>query len=82
MELKYETRSRLEHKTTIRPDAKPADGGKNWLIEAFDFIRQEKQVGELYVQFGPGGSISSMTFKESIAVKQRELEFVEDEEGS
>ena len=64
MELKYTTTSRLEHKTTIKPESRAVDGGKAWLTEAFDFIRSQQQVGELTVQFGPGGSISSMTFKE------------------
>jgi hypothetical protein len=80
MELKYTTTSRLEHKTTIKPDVKATDGGKAWLVEAFTFIRSQQQVGELTVQFGPGGSISSMSFKESTPVAQKELDFVTETE--
>jgi hypothetical protein len=76
MELKYTTTSRLNHTTNIKPEAKPVDGGRQWITEAFDFIRREQQVGELTVQFGPGGTITDMKFRESVAVSQKELDFV------
>lgn len=72
--MRTSTRSQVTHKTTITADQKPTDGGRKLLLEAFDFIRGEKQVGRLTAQFGVGGSISSLVFEESETIKQSEIE--------
>jgi hypothetical protein len=68
-----QTKSTVTHRTTLMSDSKPADGGRSLLIEAFDFIRSEKQVGKLTAQFGVGGSISSLTFEETDAIPQKSI---------
>ena len=68
------TRSHVTHKTAITADQKPMDGGRKLLIEAFDFIHSEKQVGKLTAQFGPGGSISSLMFEETENIPQNAIE--------
>ncbi len=72
--MKTSTRSHVIHRTNISADQKPDDGGRKLLLEAFDFIRSEKQVGKLTAQFGPGGSISSLLFEETTAIAQRDIE--------
>jgi hypothetical protein len=71
------TRSHVTHKTTITADEKKPDGGRALLLEAFDFIRQERQVGKLTAQFGVGGSISSLVFEEIDSIAQRDIEVAE-----
>jgi hypothetical protein len=68
--MKTQTRSTVTHRTTLTADTKPADGGRALLLEAFDFIRSEKQVGTLTAHFGLGGSISSLTFEEKDTIPQ------------
>jgi hypothetical protein len=75
--MKTETRSQVVHKTTITADEKKPDGGRALLIEAFDFIRSERQVGKLTAQFGIGGSISSLVFEETDAIAQKDIEVAE-----
>ncbi|MFZ3343330.1 MAG: hypothetical protein WA213_20805 [Terriglobales bacterium] len=72
--MKTSTRSHVTHKTQITADQKPEDGGRKLLIEAFDFIRSEQQVGKLTAQFGPGGSISSLMFEETENIPQKAIE--------
>jgi len=64
------TKSVLVDETTLTPEVKAADGGRAALLEVFALIRENKQVGELVVQFGQGGSVSSMKFKETTLVTQ------------
>lgn len=75
--MKTQTRSFITHKTTLTADEKKPDGGRALLLEAFDFIRQEKQVGKLTAQFGVGGSISSLVFEETDSIAQRDIEIAE-----
>jgi hypothetical protein len=72
--MKTATRSHVTHRTTITADEKLPDGGKSLLNEAFDFIRQERQVGKLTAQFGIGGSISSLIFEETDSIAQKDIE--------
>lgn len=72
--MKTSTKSHVTHHTTITSDTKPVDGGRKLLIEAFDFIRAEQQVGDLTVKFGPGGSIRSLVFAETETIPQTAIE--------
>jgi hypothetical protein len=75
--MKMVTRTQAVHKTTITAEDKKPDGGRALLIEAFDFIRSERQVGKLTAQFGIGGSISSLVFEESESIPQKDIEIAE-----
>lgn len=75
--MQTSTRSKVIHTTTITADQKRDDGGRSLLIEAHDFIRGEHQVGRLTVQYGVGGSISSLQFEETETIAQREIEVEE-----
>lgn len=72
--MKTSTKSSVTHRTTLTADERLQDGGKALLIEAFDFIRSERQVGKLTAQFGIGGSISSLVFEETESIAQRDIE--------
>lgn len=72
--MKTSTRSHVTHRTSITADQKPEDGGRKLLMEAFTFIRSEKQVGKLTANFGPGGSISSLIFEETESIPQKDIE--------
>jgi hypothetical protein len=76
--MQTQTKSVVTHKTSITADVKKDDGGRSLLMESFDFIRKEKQVGKLTAQFGVGGSISSLYFEESSTIAQKDIEFVEE----
>ena len=73
-----QTKSKVTHNTSITAEVKKDDGGRSLLIEAFDFIRKEKQVGKLTAQFGVGGSISALSFEETAVIAQRDIEVVEE----
>jgi hypothetical protein len=75
--MKTQTHSFITHKTALTADEKKPDGGRALLLEAFDFIRQERQVGKLTAQFGVGGSISSLVFEETDSIAQRDIEVAE-----
>lgn len=82
MPLKIRTITHAVHKNTITFDAPinhAPDGGQKWLNEAFKLIHLNSQVGALTVQFGPGGSVSSMIFEEREVIPQSKIEFEEDE---
>lgn len=72
--MKTSTRSHVTHKTVLTADRKSEDGGRKLLLEAFDFIRSEQQLGKLTAQFGPGGSISSLVFEEIENIPQKDIE--------
>lgn len=72
--MKTSTRSSVTHRTTLIADEKKPDGGRALLVEAFDFIRSERQVGRLTAEFGIGGSISSLIFEETEPIAQRDIE--------
>lgn len=72
--MKTSTKSFVTHKTTVTSEAKTTDGGRALLIELFDDVRSDKRVGKLTAQFGVGGSISSLTFEETEAIRQTEIE--------
>lgn len=74
--MRTATKSHVTHCTHITADEKKPDGGRGLLIEAFDFIRSERQVGKLTAQFGIGGSISSLVFEETDAIAQKDIEVV------
>jgi hypothetical protein len=76
--MQTQTKSVVTHKTSITADVKKDDGGRSLLMESFDFIRKEKQVGKLTAQFGVGGSISSLYFEESSTIAQKDIDFVEE----
>lgn len=78
--MKVHTVTDAVHVTTIERDSKNSarDGGKAFLLEVFDLIHSNHQVGELRVQFGIGGSISSVQFTERQRIPQKDIEF-EDE---
>ena len=72
------TTSSVTHKTSISAEVKKDDGGKSLLIEAFELIRKERQVGKLTAQFGVGGSISALCFEETSVIAQKDIEVVEE----
>lgn len=63
--MKSITKSEMVHNTTLAPESKPSDGGREFLVELFDMIHAAKRSGELLVQFGPGGCIRSTVFREA-----------------
>lgn len=69
------------HRTTLTTETSRKDGGKGFLLEVFDTIRANHQVGQLTVQFGVGGSISSVIFEERELIKQNQIEFPENGNG-
>ena len=71
--MKTSTRSTVKHVTHLMADGKAADGGRALLVESFDFIREEKQVGKLIAVFGPGGAIRGLTFEEEEVIPQRDI---------
>jgi hypothetical protein len=75
--MKTATKSSVTHRTHITAEEKKPDGGRSLLIEAFDFIRSERQVGKLTAQFGIGGAISSLIFEETEPIAQRDIEVAE-----
>lgn len=85
MPLKTRTVTSAVHRTNITYEA-PAgaskDGGRAWLAETFKLINSNRQVGSLTVNFGFGGSISSITFSESEIIPQKDIEFDSDDENS
>lgn len=74
--MEMSTKTIVTYKTTVTGD-KRNDGGRGLLVELFDFIREEKQVGKLTVQFGVGGSISSLVFEEIENVRKQDIEEIE-----
>lgn len=72
--MRTSTRSHVTHKTTLTSDRKLLDGGRSLLMEAFDFIHSEKQIGNLTAHFGPGGSIRLLVFEESEVIPQKSIE--------
>ena len=68
------TKSSVHHVTTVTSDAKSKDGGRALLLELFDDLRADQRRGKLTAQFGPGGSISSLTFEETEYIRQSEIE--------
>lgn len=72
--MKTQTKSTVTHRTHVTSDKKRDDGGRDLLIELFDDIRSDKRVGKMEVQFGVGGSISSLVFEESEVIPQKEIE--------
>lgn len=68
--MKTSTKSSVVDETTLSSETKPNDCGRALLIEAFDEIHANRQVGELYVQFGQGGSISLIRFRETTTISQ------------
>lgn len=72
--MKTSTRSTVTHRTAVTSDTKTADGGRALLMELFDDLRNDKRVGKLTAQFGPGGSIASLVFEETENIKQGEIE--------
>ena len=71
--MKTSTRSTVKHVTHLMAEGKPTDGGRALLLESFDFIREEKQVGKLVAVFGPGGAIRGLTFEEEDMIPQRDI---------
>ncbi|MDE2099395.1 MAG: hypothetical protein KGL39_19240 [Patescibacteria group bacterium] len=43
---------------------KPKDGGLQFLLETFEWIRENRTPGRLVVHFGTGGSVSSLEFEQ------------------
>lgn len=72
--MKTQTKSTVTHRTHVTSDKKNNDGGRALLIELFDDIRSDNRVGKMEVQFGVGGSISSLVFEESEVIPQKEIE--------
>ncbi len=72
--MKISTRSAVVHTHTVTADEKTKDGGRGVLVELFDLVRSEKQVGQLTANFGVGGSISDLKFVETEKIAQNEIE--------
>ena len=72
--MKTQTKSTVTHQTHVTSDSKRDDGGRALLLELFDDIRSDKRVGKMEVQFGLGGSISSLIFEESETIPQSQIE--------
>jgi len=60
------TTTEANHHHAFTPDSKPKDGGREFLVEAFDCVHENKQPGKMTVQFGGGGCIASIVFDEPV----------------
>jgi hypothetical protein len=79
MAISTRTTSTVSSRTNLTSNAPRKDGGREWIGEAFDLIHTAKQIGQLTVNFGTGGSISSMHFDEtSSVVHQEDLKFADE----
>ncbi len=74
--MNTQTKSTVTHRTAITEEAKRDDGGRALLMEAFDFIRKERQPGKLTAQIGVGGSISALFFEETSIIPQKDITVV------
>lgn len=76
MGLNTRTTSKLIHRTALIhvPEVGARqDGGLAFLNEVVAFIRSERQIGRLTVDFGTGGGIGNIVFEETASVAQRDL---------
>ena len=78
--MNTKTRSEVTHRTFCTSEVKKNDGGRSLLLETFDFIHQEHQVGKLEAQFGTGGAISSLVFVETKNVIKDDLEVIPEDQ--
>jgi len=75
MALKTRTVTQAVSRTTLTLEGiAKKDGGRSLLLETFDFIHAEEQIGQLTVQFSLGGSISSVIFEERETIPQKDIE--------
>lgn len=81
MPLNTRTTTNAVHRTAITYEA-PAgatkDGGRAWLAETFRLINSSRQIGTLTVNFGLGGSITSVIFEEKELIPQKDIEISSD----
>lgn len=69
MSVRWTVRSEEVHRSTATwMGEKPRDGGKALLLEAFDFIHENKQPGRMIVDFGTGGSVSRLEYEQKESV--------------
>lgn len=64
--MKIKTTTEANHRHIFTADRKLNDGGESLLMEAFNYIHNSRQPGRMTVQFGAGGSISSLQFDEPV----------------
>lgn len=78
MPISSRTTTQAIHKTALTYTAEPGhqkDGGRKFLLEVFDLIRENKQVGALTVNFGVGGGVGTIVFEERHAIAQADISF-------
>jgi hypothetical protein len=49
------------------------DGGRKFFNEVLDLIQKNQQVGTLTIQFGTGGSVSTVAFEEKQLIPQKDV---------
>lgn len=83
MSVKWAVKSEKVHSSIATWEGpRDRDGGKALLNEAFDFVHEHKQAGRMTIDFGIGGSISSLRYeqRERTDTPARELSIDEVEE--
>lgn len=71
--MKTSTRSIVTHRTRVTSEDKRTDGGRALLLEVFDDVHGDGRMGRMIVDFGVGGSISSLIFEETEAIRQEQI---------
>jgi hypothetical protein len=51
-----------------------SDKGKTFINEVLDLIHKNQQVGTLTIQFGTGGSVSTVAFEEKQLIPQKDVQ--------
>jgi hypothetical protein len=75
MAIKTRTTTQAVHRTIVTAEGTKNSGGRDLLLETHDLIHSEKNVGQLTVQYGVGGCISSVVFEERETIAQKDIEF-------
>jgi hypothetical protein len=55
----------VHHSVATLTGPSPKDGGMELLLEAFEFVRSNKQTGTMTITFGLGGAIRLLRFDQS-----------------
>ena len=78
MPITTRTTTQAVHRTTLTYTAEPVhikDGGKKFINEVLDLIRENRQVGILTIEFGRAGGVSGAVFEEKETIAQKDIQF-------
>lgn len=79
MAVKWQVKSEeVHHSRATWNGDKPKDGGRALLLEAFDWVRANKEPGRMIIDFGTGGSVSALEFEQRERVPSPPFEFETD----